>query len=298
MEYQPARPMSPGLQSGSDDGLHERLPGLEVLAANGDLLLPGQFQHGRDVGRQIGSPVGIGDSHRKGGVGVNHAGGDPGVVLLQSLLEAGQTGVDLAGLQEDFGAAAPDHHQAAQVVGLPELLDVLHDRLGQLALVGGSLDVASCQALDVLAAEDRLPGSDALQVGPQLFQLPGVEHPGANGRLVAGLPVNVPAAEDQVIQRSQGDEVLDQGDPFFGALAQPDRSHLGEGPDWRSLLLRMASTPAMKVDATAPIPGRRIPSLPWGSATSVPFSITVYSPIARSAQTNRNHATKSAPMAT
>ena len=121
-------------------------------------------------------------------------------------------------------------------MGLPELLDVLHDRQGQLALVGGSLDVAPCQALDVLAAEDRLPGADALQVGPQLFQLPGVEHPGAHGRLVAGLPVNVPAAEDQVIQRSQGDEVLDQGDPIFGALAQPDRSHLGEGPDRRSFL--------------------------------------------------------------
>ena len=35
---------------------------------------------------------------------------------------------------------------------------------------------------------------------------------------------------------ARGTKSLIKGDPFFGALAQPDRSHLGEGPDWRSLL--------------------------------------------------------------
>ena len=35
---------------------------------------------------------------------------------------------------------------------------------------------------------------------------------------------------------ARGTKSLIKGNPFFGALAQPDRSHLGEGPDWRSFL--------------------------------------------------------------
>ena len=178
---------------------------------------------------------------------------------------------------------------------LPELLDVLHDLQGQLALVGGFLDVASREALDVFTAEDGLPGANLFQVRPQLFQLPGVEHPGANGRLVAGLSVNVPAAEDQVIHRRQGDEVLDQGHPFFGALAQADRSHLGQGPDRRSVPPANGFDSGNEGGGHGAHPGQKNSQLALGFGNFGPF---LDHGVISLAQTNRNHATKSACMAT
>src|SRR5262245_27359274 len=45
--------------------------------------------------------------------------------------------------------------------------------------------------------------------------------------------------------------------------------------------LRIASTPAMNVVVTAPIPTRRTPSLPLGSAIGAPFCNMVHSPIVK-----------------
>jgi len=39
--------------------------------------------------------------------------------------------------------------------------------------------------------------------------------------------------------------------------------------------LRIASTPAMKVVATAPIPGKSTPSLPWAGAMGRPFAFVM-----------------------
>src|SRR5580704_4013772 len=44
-------------------------------------------------------------------------------------------------------------------------------------------------------------------------------------------------------------------------------------PTGTAFFLRTSSTPAMKVVATAPIPGRRIPSFPFGAAIFVGFSM-------------------------
>src|SRR5262249_32957403 len=63
---------------------------------------------------------------------------------------------------------------------------------------------------------------------------------------------------------------------------------------------RIASTPAMNVVVTAPIPTRRTPSLPLGSAIGAPFCNMVCSPIEnllnRTYRTYRTHRTSISPI--
>ena len=64
----------------------------------------------------------------------------------------------------------------------------------------------------------------------------------------------------------QRDEILDLGRAAVGALAQADGGELRERADRLAEPRLMASTPAMKVVVTAPIPGIRTPSLPSAGA--------------------------------
>src|SRR5260370_397608 len=57
------------------------------------------------------------------------------------------------------------------------------------------------------------------------------QHPGFTGRGIHVVLERVPAGEDQVIEIGQRHEFFDFGEPPLGTLAQPDRSHLGEGTD-------------------------------------------------------------------
>src|SRR6516165_1200048 len=53
------------------------------------------------------------------------------------------------------------------------------------------------------------------------------------GRLVGRVFVNVPAAEDQIVQSGERDKVLDQRRAPVGAFPQPDGGKLGERTDRR-----------------------------------------------------------------
>jgi len=84
--------------------------------------------------------------------------------------------------------------------------------------------------------------------------------PGVDGRFVTVVLEDVPAAEHDVVEARQGDEVGDLRRPPFGALSEANGRHLGERADRLSHARRMASTPAIKVVVTAPIPGSKPPA--------------------------------------
>src|SRR6266496_5748876 len=58
---------------------------------------------------------------------------------------------------------------------------------------------------------------------------------------------------------------------------------------------RIASTPAMKVVATAPIPGRRTPSLPWAGAMGRAFALVMIEASLRPSATKRQKRESSTP---
>jgi hypothetical protein len=65
----------------------------------------------------------------------------------------------------------------------------------------------------------------------QFVQLIAVQHLAVGGRLVTVVVKDVPAAEAQIFQAAQVDELLDGRYPVVGALAQAYGSHLGERSD-------------------------------------------------------------------
>jgi len=58
-----------------------------------------------------------------------------------------------------------------------------------------------------------------------------VQHPGARGRGVDVVLEDVPPAKDDVVEIGEGHEVLDQGDPVVGPLAEANGAHLGEAAE-------------------------------------------------------------------
>src|SRR6185437_8996497 len=58
----------PGLEPGRENGLHQGLAGLEVLAADGRILLAREREQGAGVGGEIGSAIGIGHAFLERGV--------------------------------------------------------------------------------------------------------------------------------------------------------------------------------------------------------------------------------------
>ena len=85
------------LQAGRDQGLHEGLAGLEVLAADRNAAVARQFEQRRRIRRQVRRAVGIGNAHFQRGVGVNLAGRDLRVALLQAALEILEAACTAAG---------------------------------------------------------------------------------------------------------------------------------------------------------------------------------------------------------
>ena len=84
----PARhPQHARLQSRRDQRLHEGLAGLEILAADRNLAIASQLQQRRRIGGQIRRAVGVGHAALQRGIGINLAGRDVRIVLLQAALE-------------------------------------------------------------------------------------------------------------------------------------------------------------------------------------------------------------------
>ena len=173
------------------------------------------------------------------------------------------------GLVMHFGRAAPDHRQARGAGRLLEVPDVLHQHLGLVHLGALGLDVGAVDALDVLGVEDRLHRLDCGERLPQLIEQRPVQNAGIGGGFVAVVFENVPGAECQVVEPRQRHKILDHRAAAIGAFAEADGSQLGDRPDRLCQSRRTASTPAINVVVTAPMPGIRMPSLPSAGAILV-----------------------------
>ncbi len=216
-----------GLEGGGEDGLDEGLAGLEVLAADGCVHPAGELVEGGDVDGEVGCAVGEGDALLEGGPGVEHGGGDVGVVVDQAFFKGFEGLVDGGLLEEDLGGAAPDHDLAVGF-GL-ELGDVVADLVGEVALVLALLGAGAVEALDVVLVEGAGHGLDGLEEGLDLGELIAVEDLGVRGGVEEVAAEDVPAGEDEVGELGDGGEVLDEGGAIVGALAEADGAHLGGG---------------------------------------------------------------------
>ena len=185
----------------------------------------------------------------------------PGSSVDEALFEGCEGLVDGGLLEEDFGGAAPDHDLA---VGFGfELGDVVADLVGEVALVLAGLGLLGGEALDVVLVEDGGHGLDGLEEGANLFELVAVEDLGGLGGVVEVAAEDVPAGEDEVVELGDGDEVLDERGcgrrcACRGGWCPSARVE----PMGLARPRRTASTPAMSVVATAPMPGIMTPSFP------------------------------------
>jgi hypothetical protein len=69
VEYQPR---TPSIEPWRDDGLHERLAGLQIFAGNGHLATFGHLDKRWNVNAEIRDTVCEWDPCRKSSIGVNH----------------------------------------------------------------------------------------------------------------------------------------------------------------------------------------------------------------------------------
>ena len=205
-------------------------PVLKSLPAMGVPVFLARAIEGGDVRGEVRRSVGVRDALLDRRVGVDHRGQDVGVALLEAALELLDRGVHVGGFAVDLRGAAPHHHQPAQAVFALELLDVGDHLVGEVALALALLDVLSVQLLHVDGIEHRRPGLDRLQEALQGLQVIAVQHPRLARGLVGIVGVDVPPAEDDVVEPRDRHQLVDARAAVVGALAEAHGAHLGQAP--------------------------------------------------------------------
>ena len=113
-----------------------------------------------------------------------------------------------------------------------------------------------------MLVEDGGHGLDGFEEGPDLLELVAVEHLRGLGGVVEVAAEDVPAGEDEVVELGDGNEVLDERAASSVRLPRRMVPICVSEPMGLAMPWRTASTPAMSVVQTAPIPGIMIPSFP------------------------------------
>ena len=153
------------------------------------------------------------------------------MVLLHRLFEGFDRLVTRLSLEKELGRGAPDHDHTVERVGFLEVPDVFHEEAGVVVLRRGLFDVIAVQVLYVPLVEDGRPGLEGLQLGSDRVEVLAAQNPRLDSRFVSVVGEDVPAAEDEIVETGQLDEVLDQGILLFRPFPQADRSHLGQRAD-------------------------------------------------------------------
>jgi hypothetical protein len=276
VENQPVEAEHARLEARREDGLHQGLARLEVLAGDGRRARARELLQGGEVHREVGRAVGVGHALHDAGVGVDGARGDVGVVVAQALLEGLEGLVDRRRLAPGLGRAAPHGDAAVDVALALEAGDVLHELLGEVHLRRAGLHVGGREALDV-------GGSNTAFIGWMLLEevLHGLEVLAWRARRPSWRRCRRRRGRGPT-RRTRGSSSGARGTKSLmcGALLSvrlPSRmvpicvsEPMGlPGP------LRMSITPAMVVVDTAPRPGSRMPSFtglpidPYFSATKL-----------------------------
>jgi hypothetical protein len=116
-------------------------------------------------------------------------------------------------------------------VFLLEGADVGDQLIGEVLLVLALLDVRARQPLHVALIEHGGHRLDRLELGTDRVEQRAIEHAGRARRGVAVFLEDVPAAEHDVFEAGQRDEIADSRRTVVGALAEANRRHLGERPN-------------------------------------------------------------------
>ncbi len=130
-----------------------------------------------------------------------------------------------------LGRPGPHHDEAVTAVLGAEALDVVHQRLGQLHLVGALLHPEAVELLDPLAVEHRVHRHDSLELRRDGRDVALLEHAGGARGFERVGGDRIPCAEHEVVERRERNEVLDEGIATLAARAEPDVRHLRDGTD-------------------------------------------------------------------
>ena len=232
------------LEHRREDGLHQRLPGLEVLAADRDTVTARELAQRGCIDSEVGRSVRERHALQQRGVRVQHRRGDRRVVGIDGRIERLEVRVGRSEVDEDLGRAAPDHHEPVAAVLLTERTDVVTQRVEHRAPPDRPLRVGSLEPRHVRRVERRAHRPDRAQrFGDRLEVALYVKHAGVDRRDVRVVGVDVPGTEDDVVEVRERDEVLDERRAALVATPQPHRPELGEGPH------RLGHPPADQLDA-------------------------------------------------
>ena len=167
-----------------------------------------------------------------------------------------------------LGRSAPHHHEPVAAVLGPEALDVGHQRLGQVHLVGAGLDPDAVEAARPSPGRTPRPWRRCPRARPRSAprsrssSTPAVRAASSALAEIGSQPPNTRSSSE-----ASGTKSLISGLRPSARLAEADVGHLGERADRRFARLGgPAITPAMRVEATAPRPGSSTPSLPVAGA--------------------------------
>ena len=221
-----------GFEHRREHCLHQRLAGLEILAADGDVAVGGELSKDRGVDGKVRGAVAEGDSLEKGRICVELARCDRLVVGIDGLFERFDVHVGWTRFDEDLRARTPDHHESLALVVLAETVDVLADRVQHRALRRRGLHVLPIEIAGVLALERGLHRTDFTQrIADRFDVLSAFEHSCSTRSDVGVVGKDVPGSPDDVFESCQGNEVLDQRGAILGPLSEANRSHLSQGAD-------------------------------------------------------------------
>jgi hypothetical protein len=131
---------------------------------------------------------------------------------LSPCLEGVQRHVHFRGLLVRLGGRAEDGDQSVDLLLGAEPVDVLHQSLGIVHVVGAGLDLIDVPWRFFTHLEENTAGIGlmAAQLVSDPFDVAGVEDTGLHGRGVGVVGVGIPAPELEVVEPGEGDEVLDQ----------------------------------------------------------------------------------------
>lgn len=103
--------------------------------------------------------------------------------------------------------SGPDHHNAGAVVLGFEIADVLTDLLHHVPTGSAVLDIVAVEALGVVLVKSDLHRLDLLQLITHRVDVFLLEHLSIDSDLIGILRIDIPAAEDDVVELGQRDDV-------------------------------------------------------------------------------------------
>src|SRR5580700_7781331 len=133
--------------------------------------------------------------------------------------------------EEYFGGAAPDHDQAVGFAFLFEIANVFAKLFGEFKFIFSFFDVGTGKVFDVVLIESGLHGPDVLQEFLNLIEVFGFQDTGLGGGLIGVVGENIPAAENDVVEFGEWDELVNFRRAAFGAFAEANGAELRERAD-------------------------------------------------------------------